>query len=103
MTEASYPITVSALQFVADQYLSTIEADVQKGDTVWEVTVPERVDIGFCDEQRFELHFSELQGVPAQSEGAYELTPGSSFTQSFSRINQRCPANGVDYTDRRYD
>lgn len=100
MTDASHPITVSALESLADLYLSTIEADVRKEDSVWEVTLPEWTDIGFCDEQHFELHFSELQGLPAQSEGAYELTPGSSFTQSFlESIGTIQPTGSITLTE----
>jgi len=79
MTDATHPVTQSALEAFAQEYLHGLGASIQRDSNRWSVRLPEHVDLGFVDTHEFEITFT--QEDTSEEDFVCLLTPESDFTQ----------------------
>jgi hypothetical protein len=79
MTDATHPVTQSALEAFAREYLGNLGATIREDGSQWQVRLPSHVDVDFTDSHEFEMALdSEQEG---SEEPVHLLTPESGFTQ----------------------
>ncbi|MDQ2075025.1 hypothetical protein RBH20_21120 [Haloarcula sp. H-GB4] len=87
MTDAAVPVTQSAVENFAEQYLRSIGCDIDKQGNQWTVTAPNEVDSELLTES-----VTLVCGDNVDDEAAEELHPESPFFQTLlSEASDRAP------------
>lgn len=79
MTDATHPVTQSAVEAITREYLKGLGGTIREDGHRWHVRLPAHVDVDFTDNREFEiaLRSEELE----EDETVSVLTPASEFTQ----------------------
>ncbi|WP_276302625.1 hypothetical protein [Halorussus lipolyticus] len=97
MTDAAHPVTQSALEAFAREYLTGLGASVRESDARWRVNLPAHVDVDFADEREFEVAVGPDR--PASDESERALTPQSEFARRLlAEAAEMAPAGRVALT-----
>lgn len=79
MTDTSHPVTQSAVEAFAREYLSVLGATIQEIDSRWHVKLPTHVNVEFASTPEFTLLLSDDDEAEDNTLGV--LSPTSEFTQ----------------------
>lgn len=79
MTDATHPVTQSALESFTREYLTSLGASIRTENNRWAVRLPAHVDIDVVDTNEFQVLTEQPDSESTQS--GYVLTPESEFTQ----------------------
>ncbi|MFC7080284.1 hypothetical protein [Halorussus caseinilyticus] len=79
MTDATHPITQSALRAFAREYLAGLGASLREDGNRWRVRLPSHVDVGFSDDREFEVVLGDERRD--DTDESHLLTPDSEFAQ----------------------
>jgi hypothetical protein len=79
MTDATHPVTQSALEAFTRDYFTGLGASIQDSDNRWQVRLPSHVNVAFADSQEFEVLLGERDAEI--DGGGMVLSPESEFAQ----------------------
>ncbi len=79
MTDASHPVTQSALETFARDYFNGLGASVQESGEQWQVRLPSHVTVAFADSQEFTVLLGKRDAETDDDDVV--LSPESEFTQ----------------------
>jgi len=79
MTDATHPVTQSALETFTRDYFNGLGASIQDSDNRWQVLLPNHVNMAFTDSQEFEVLLGERDAEI--DDGGVVLSPESEFAQ----------------------
>ncbi|WP_435345081.1 hypothetical protein [Haloarchaeobius sp. HRN-SO-5] len=79
MTDATHPVTQSALERFTRDYFNGLGASIQDNGDRWQVRLPTHVSVAFADSQELEVLLGERD--TAKNDSAVVLSPESEFTQ----------------------
>jgi hypothetical protein len=79
MTEATHPVTQSALESFTRDYFNGLGASIQDNGSQWKVRLPTHINVGFADSQEFEVWLGERD--TEIDDGGVVLSPESEFAQ----------------------
>ena len=98
MTDATYPMTQSALKSVTREYLRGLGGTISEDGNRWHVRLPAHVDVEFTDGHEFDIGLDDEES--ADSDDLYLLTPESEFTkQVLNEVTEIATVGQVSLTD----
>ena len=107
MTDATHPVTQSAIEAFAREYLDNLGATIHEDGSRWRVRIPSHVDVDFTDSTEFDI---ELDSEHEDSESSvHVLAPESGFTQQLldeaaetAPVGQLTLTEEITHGDYRY-